>query len=67
MINQAFAIKIKRVVYLINFIDQKTLRVRLFYVATSFTSTIPTTKYTFFPNGYVGTCKIIFYDDTKRL
>ena len=55
-------------VCLINFIGQKTLkRVRLFYVATSFTSAIPTTKYTFFPNGYVGTCKIIFYDDTKRL
>ena len=37
-------------VCLINFIGQKTLkRVRLFYVTTSFTSAIPTTKYTFFP------------------
>ena len=50
-VNQIFAITIKRVDYLISFLGHKTLKsVSLFYVATIFTSTIPTTKCTFFPN-----------------
>ena len=44
-VNQAFAITIKSVVYLINFFGHETLiSVSLFYVATSFTSALPTTK-----------------------
>ena len=53
-VNQAFAITIKRVVYLIIFLGHKTLKsVSLFYVATIFKSTLPTTKCTFFPNKWV--------------
>ena len=48
-VNQAFAITIKRVVDLINFLRYLSLKsVHLFYVATSFTSALPTTKCTFF-------------------
>ena len=53
-INQAFAITIKRVVDLINFFAHKTLKsVSLFYVAASFTFSLPTTKCTFFSNKWV--------------
>ena len=42
-VNQVFVITIKRVIYLINFFGHKTLKsVSLFYVATSFTSALPT-------------------------
>ena len=50
-LNQAFAITIKRMVYLKNFHSHKTLKsVSLLYVALCFTSALPTTKCTFFPN-----------------
>ena len=53
-VNQALAIPIKKVVYLINFLGHKTLKsVSLFYVVTSFTSALPTIKCTFFPNKWV--------------
>ena len=46
-INQAFAITIKRMVNLIKYFGPKTLKsVSLFYVATSFTLALPTTKCT---------------------
>ena len=46
--NQAFAITIKRVVYLINFLGHKTLKsVSLFYVARSFTSVFSQQKLPF--------------------
>ena len=49
-VNQAFAITIKRVVDRINFLRYQSLKsVYLFYVATSFTSALPTTKCTFLP------------------
>ena len=52
--NQAFAITIKRVVYLINFLAHKTLKsVSLFYVARSFTSVFSQQKLPFsLINGY---------------
>ena len=47
-VNQASAITIKRVVYLINFFGHKTLKsVSLFYVETSFTSALPATNVPF--------------------